>query len=84
MKQVAIVDLRGNDAWTHDWILAEHSYEYSEYTQHIAYGDSKGHFVFFDGSEEEALVYFSNYCEKHGLELVDYGVLEEKDLGGRK
>ena len=80
MRQVAILDLRMNDAWAHDWILVDHSYVFSEYTQHIAYGDSKGHYVFFDGSDEEARAYFSNYCEKHGLELVDYSVLEEKEL----
>lgn len=80
MKKVAIVDLRDNNAWNYDWILVSHSYEMYNTTQEIAYLDKKGDYVLYDGTEEEAYRFYSNYCKVHNLRLIGYDTMLENDL----
>ena len=85
MKKVAIFDLRGLDAWNYDWILVNQSYDLfnsknPNNTLNIAYTNKCGDFVLFDGTEEEAHEYYSNYCKYHELVLVDYQELEKESM----
>lgn len=80
MQKVAILDLRGNDAWDYDWILVARSYEFSLVTQEIAYVDKNGNYILFDGIEEEAYRFFSTYCKDNNLKLIGYDTMEENDI----
>ena len=80
MQKVAILDLRGNDAWDYDWILVVRSYEFSLVTQEIAYVDKNGDYILFDGAEDEAYQFFSNYCKDNNLRLIGYDTMEENDI----
>ena len=80
MQKVAIVDLRDNVAWNYDWILVVRSYEFSESTQEIAYLDECNDYVLFDGTEEEAYQFYSNYCNIHNLRLIGYDTMVEIDI----
>jgi hypothetical protein len=79
MKAVAILDLRGNNAWNYDWCLVCNTYICSKSTEHIAYFDECGDMVLFDGSEEEAREYYTRYCINNNLILVSYDFLEKLD-----
>ena len=79
MMKVSIMDLRPLDAWDYDWILVTRSYSYEESTHEIAYCDKYGDYVLFDGTEEEAYEFYSNYCQKSGLELVEYDIIDENE-----
>lgn len=76
-EKVAILDLRERDAWDYDFMLASHTYEVSEHTAEIAYKDSLGDYILFNGTDEQANEYFDAYCEKYNLELVSYEELEK-------
>lgn len=69
--KVYILDLRGLDAWNWEWALAKCS-DSDELvpTQEMLYTDCFDDFVFFDGDEDAAIRFFTNYCRKHDLELV--------------
>lgn len=72
-QSVAIYDLRGLDAWNYDWCLVIADMEENTNTtiRDIAYLDTCGDMVFYDGSEAGAKNYFSEYCYNHHLTLVD-------------
>ena len=84
MKKVAIVDLRGNDAWEYDWILVRNSYETGKSTHEIAYKDNCGDYVLFDGTEEEAYRFYSAYCKANKLRLIGYDTMSEIDIENLK
>lgn len=69
--KVYILDLRGLDAWNWEWALAKCSNSDELVpTQEMLYTDRFDDFVFFDGDEDAAIRFFTNYCRKHDLELV--------------
>lgn len=80
MQKVAIVDLRDNAAWNYDWILVVRTYECASSTQEIAYVDKNGDYVLFDGTEEEAYKFYSEYCDNHNLRLIGYDTMLENDI----
>lgn len=88
--KVAIADLRGNDAWNYDWILAKAPVEAMENTHDAAYKDACGDYVLFDGTEEEAYCFYLKFCEKNNLQLIGYDTMvknfdeSEKEFGEYK
>lgn len=75
---VAIADLRGNDAWNYDWVLVTAPIETARSTHEVAYKDACGDYVLFDGTEEEAYSFYSQFCEKNHLRLIGYDTMVER------
>ena len=81
---VAIFDLRSNDAWDVDFCLVRHSLVTSPYMDDVMYFDRCGDPIYFSGSFPEAITYYTTYCVKHGLKLVEYHEMEGNELISRK